>query len=59
VSYPLDLDEYDEERLLAELRLREERRLAGRCDYCNRPPTTPACKFPERHAMCAYEVTRS
>jgi hypothetical protein len=56
MSYRLDLDEYTEEALLAELKLRAERRSAARCDYCNRPiwekgVLTSPCKFPERHKL--------
>lgn len=49
MSYPLDLDEMGEDRIKIELAQRERRRAAGRCDYCDRPPSSPACKFPRRH----------
>ena len=49
MSYPLSLDEYPEEQLRAELALRKERRARGRCDYCDRMPSEPSCKFPGRH----------
>lgn len=51
VSYMLSLDEYDEKHLREELRLRENRRLLGLCDYCERAPEEPPCRFPKRHAM--------
>jgi hypothetical protein len=50
ISYPLDLDEYAEERILLELSRRGKLRARGVCDYCERPPAAPACKFPRRHA---------
>lgn len=49
MSYSLDLDEYSEKRLREELRHRRKLRRAGKCDYCGRDPSTPPCKFPERH----------
>jgi hypothetical protein len=49
MSYPLDLDEMGEERIKMELAQRERRRAAGRCDYCDREPSSPICKFPRRH----------
>lgn len=49
MSYSLDLDEYDETKLERELRERSEKRARGLCDYCNRHPSTSACKFPHRH----------
>jgi hypothetical protein len=49
MSYPLDLDEIGEERIKLELSQREQNRAAGLCDYCNRPPSSPVCKFPRRH----------
>lgn len=51
MSYPMDLDEYTEKALRAELKLRADRRAAGRCDYCNRTPETNPCRFPERHQL--------
>jgi hypothetical protein len=50
ISYPLDLDEYGEDRILLELSRRGKLRARGVCDYCERPPAAPACKFPRRHA---------
>jgi hypothetical protein len=49
VSYRLDLDEISTQRLREELKHRRKLRLAGKCDYCGRDPSTPSCKFPERH----------
>ena len=43
------LDEYTDAQLEAELERRRWRRNAGLCDYCERPPTDPPCRFPERH----------
>ena len=52
MSYPLDLDEMDEAKILDELVLRSERRLRRLCDYCGRDPNqTVSCKFPDRHVM--------
>ena len=50
MSYQRDLDEITEKELLCELANREWRRSAGMCDYCNRPPSAPPCKFPSRHS---------
>lgn len=49
MSYALDLDEFTDEQLHEELELRRRRRAKGRCDYCDRPYTQPACRFPKRH----------
>lgn len=49
MGYPRDLDEYDEKELDAEKRRRAERRNRGLCDYCERAPTSPPCRFPRRH----------
>jgi hypothetical protein len=43
------LDEFTEENLLAEIRMRKAMRDAGHCDYCNRPNTEPTCRFLSRH----------
>lgn len=51
MSYPKDIDEYTDFELQIEMETRKNRRAAGLCDYCNRPPETPACKFPARHAL--------
>lgn len=45
----MDLDEYTEARLVAELARRSTARRQGICDYCGRTPDTPTCRFPERH----------
>ena len=45
----LTLDEIGEKFLRGELKLRAGRRAKGLCDYCNRKPSTPCCKFPYRH----------
>ena len=49
MSYPMDLDEYTEAQLTAEIRKRKELRAAGLCDYCERPPTATPCKMTSRH----------
>src|SRR5580692_1249181 len=49
MSYPLNLDEYPTKRLREELAARRHLRRKGLCDYCVRDPSTPPCKFPERH----------
>lgn len=49
MSFPLGLDEHDERALVSELERRRASRAAGLCDYCNRSPSTPPCKFPARH----------
>lgn len=50
MSYPMDLDEYSEERLLNELLRRSKARSLGYCDYCGRDlGLEPVCRFPERH----------
>ena len=49
MSYPLDLEEYEELRLLDEIRRRAGLRSLGFCDYCARRPWEPPCKFPLRH----------
>jgi hypothetical protein len=46
----LDLDEYSEEALRAELVRRREARARLVCDYCGREAGTRPCKFPDRHS---------
>lgn len=50
MSYPKDLDEYDEGELLAEVATRQTARRLGQCDYCYRPRDTEPCKMETRHA---------
>lgn len=51
MSYRLDIDEYTNEALITELRLRAEHRRKSNCDYCYQPwGIEPWCKFPLRHA---------
>lgn len=45
----VELEEMGEERIKMELAQRERSRAAGRCDFCGRAPSSPACKFPRRH----------
>jgi len=49
MGYPMDLDEYDEARLVGELERRRALRVQGLCDYCERATELPPCKFPGRH----------
>lgn len=51
MSYPRDLDEYNEQELLDELKRRAGARARGVCDYCGRYCDTPPCRFPVRHQM--------
>lgn len=51
MGYPLDLDEYEEERLIEEINRRVRLQEQGLCDYCERSPDTDPCKFPERHSF--------
>jgi len=55
MSYPLDLDEYSEARLIAELTHRATLRAEGVCDYCGRNSNLPACRFPERHNLATRQ----
>lgn len=50
MSHPTDLDEYTEDELRGELRRRRILQAERKCDYCERPNDTPACRFPERHS---------
>lgn len=49
MSYPRDLDEYDDEELKEELERRAELVKKKLCTYCERKVTAAACRFPERH----------
>lgn len=49
MGLPRSLDEYTEQELKKELTARKRFQKQGVCDYCERDPSTPACKFPERH----------
>jgi len=44
-----DLKTLNEDAMQAELDRRASLRKRGFCDYCTRPPHTPACRFPRRH----------
>lgn len=51
MSYPVDLEEMDEQRLRDEIARRDAARAEGKCDYCGRwLGQLPFCRFPERHA---------
>lgn len=51
MSYPIQLDEYDEATLREELARRDKMRELNRCDYCGRKYNAePACRFGDRHA---------
>jgi len=43
------LADIPDHELREEIRRRETARLAGCCDYCERPPSEPVCAHPERH----------
>lgn len=49
MSYPRELEEYDDEELKAEIERRGEAAKKKLCSYCNRKITASACRFPERH----------
>ena len=49
MSLPRDLDEYSDDELIRELARRADRRENGVCDYCLRPSSATACRFPVRH----------
>ncbi len=55
---PRDLDEYSRAELHAELARRDEALANLLCDYCNRPGTATACKFPERHSLAIQVAQR-
>ncbi len=50
------LEELKETALEGELELRVQRRRNGHCDYCDRSPREPSCKFPTRHHDVRIEV---
>jgi hypothetical protein len=43
------INEFGEQLLELELAQRARSRVDGKCDYCGREPTAPACKYPRRH----------
>ncbi len=49
MSHLMDLDEYDEAALRAELKQRSDARAQGLCDYCKRPWSEKPCRFRARH----------
>lgn len=64
MGFLMDLDEYDEADLIAEIERRAAARASGHCDYCGRTlgsrwlrtddtglAHTVCCKHPERHDM--------
>lgn len=51
---PIDLNEYEERRLVGEIDRRASLRAVGLCDYCEREPSMNTCKFPERHRVSRY-----
>lgn len=52
MSYPIDLDEMDEEKIVAELARRASLRRRGLCDYCEQDPKGPKrCKMHDRHVV--------
>lgn len=50
MSYPIDLDEYSEDRLKGELARRKKLRAKGLCDYCERSWETKPCAQSDRHS---------
>ncbi len=60
MSYPIDLDEYSDRDLKAELQRRRAADEKGLCTYCGRRKgLVPACKFPERHAVVRAKEQRA
>jgi hypothetical protein len=60
MSYPVELDEYTDEALRAELARRHFAQREGKCSYCGRPlRSEPRCRFPERHELYAATDPRS
>lgn len=59
MSYPLDLDEISDEKLLAEVQRRAALRMKGLCTYCERPGDTRPCKLPERHEEATRPVRKT
>ena len=45
----MNLRDIPEQELHQEIRRREIARMAGCCDYCEKPPSEPVCAHPERH----------
>ena len=63
MTYPVQLDEIPEKVLRAEIKRLLNLRAEKRCDYCERPVDTGACRFPERHRIrkglhIRFEVAR-
>ena len=62
MSYPRDLDEYQEHELEAEIMRRRKARAEGVCDYCLRSPEASSCMYPKRHyagGACVVEAVAS
>lgn len=49
MGYPVDLDQLSENSLREELDKRKKLREEGKCDYCERFPSTEPCRYPHRH----------
>lgn len=49
MSYPRDLDEFEEHELQGELERRQKLREQHKCDYCGKDTKKPICRFPDRH----------
>lgn len=49
MSYPRDLEEYNEHELMTELERRRRLHAEGKCDYCGRRGDTNPCRFEHRH----------
>ncbi len=56
MSYPRDLEDYDDDELFAELKVRAKARLQGKCDYCKQTPEKEACRYADRHAMAGKDL---
>lgn len=54
----MDLDEYSEHVLVAELKRRNALRVENLCDYCRRSADSTPCKFPERHKKAGDKIQR-
>ncbi len=52
MSYPMDLEDYSDERLSEELQRRYKARQAGNCDNCGKPlKSEPKCRRTQRHDL--------
>lgn len=50
MSYPTDLDEYEDREIIQEFARRAKLAEEHKCSYCGKPyGSEPICKFPHRH----------